>query len=147
MEEEKKIPDNFNGENKRLHLQMIEGIINRMGNNSFLIKGWSLTSIGGLITLFIANHEKQWAYYLLFVALGACLVFWRNDATFLYYERQHRKLYNEVCKLTEDKINFSMQLPENNESIWTCCGRPVYLWSYGVITIVLIVMLYIFKPC
>ena len=30
------------------HLEMIQAIIERMGNNSFIIKGWSFTSIGAL---------------------------------------------------------------------------------------------------
>ena len=48
-------------ENKRFHLKMIEDVVTRMGSNSFLIKGWSLTAMGGLMTLYFANMDKKWA--------------------------------------------------------------------------------------
>ncbi len=63
-----------NGENKRLHIQMIENIINRMSSNSFLIKGWSLTILGGLITVYLANINKPMSYLILLL----CLFFLSN---------------------------------------------------------------------
>ena len=35
-------------ENKLKHLQMIQGIINRMASNSFALKGWSVTLVAGI---------------------------------------------------------------------------------------------------
>lgn len=69
-------------ENKRLHLRMIENIITRMGSNSFLIKGWSITVIGGLITLYFTKITQSWSYNLLWIALGICFIFWVCDAYF-----------------------------------------------------------------
>lgn len=46
-------------ENKRFHLQLIENVIERMAKNSFIIKGWTLTALGGLATLYIANQDKK----------------------------------------------------------------------------------------
>lgn len=64
-----------NGENKRLHIQMIEDVINRMSSNSFLIKGWSLTILGGLITVYLANINKSMSYLILLLCLFFCLMF------------------------------------------------------------------------
>lgn len=72
-----------NGENKRLHIQMIEDVINRMSSNSFLIKGWSLTILGGLITVYLANINKSMSYLILLLCLFFCLMFWVSDT---FYE-------------------------------------------------------------
>lgn len=38
-------------ENKLKHLEMIQGIINRMASNSFALKGWSVTLVAGIFAL------------------------------------------------------------------------------------------------
>jgi len=35
-------------EKKLKHLEMLQGVINRMANNSFLLKGWSVVLISAL---------------------------------------------------------------------------------------------------
>jgi len=40
------------------HLEMIQGVINRLGHDSFLIKGWSMAILAAGI-LFIARGEVQ----------------------------------------------------------------------------------------
>lgn len=45
-------------EKKIKHLEMILGIVNRMGSNSFFLKGWSVTIVAGLLALSIATQEK-----------------------------------------------------------------------------------------
>lgn len=134
------------GENKRLHLQMIENIISRMGSNSFLIKGWSLTAIGGLITLYIANFKHSWSYNLLWFASLICIIFWIIDAYYLRIEHQYRTLYDLVRQKEEENIDFSMRLSTTNESFLCCMCRPIFLLSYGLVLVVLISILYINKP-
>lgn len=114
-------------ENKRLHLKMIEDIISRMGSNSFLIKGWSLTAIGGLITLYVANVKQPWSYNLLLIALAICLMFWVSDAYYLKIERQYRQLYEQVRLKDEKDIDFSMRPPVLNERLICCMFRPIFL--------------------
>ena len=38
-------------ENKIKHLEIIQGIINRMAGNSFALKGWAVTLIAGIFAL------------------------------------------------------------------------------------------------
>ena len=38
-------------EAKIKYLEMIQNVINRMAKNSFLLKGWSITLLTGIITL------------------------------------------------------------------------------------------------
>lgn len=135
-----------NDENKRLHLKMIEDVISRMGSNSFLIKGWSITAIGGLITLYVANVKHSWAYDLLWIALGICLMFWISDAYYLHMERQYRHLYDIVRQKDASLIDFNMHAPKLKENILCCMWRPIFLFSYIPIFVILLVILYIDKP-
>jgi len=67
-------------------LEIIQGIINRMAHNSFLIKGWTITLV--VVTLLLQGNK-----YYTFIPI---LVFWFLDAYFLRLERLYRRLYNWV---------------------------------------------------
>lgn len=132
-------------ENKRFHLQLIENVIERMAKNSFIIKGWTLTALGGLATLFIANQDKKWSYDLLILILICTLIFWWHDAYYLKLERQYRALYKIVSEKDPAEIDFSMLPPETNESVPCVALRPVLRYSYGIIVLVIIILLFILK--
>ena len=70
-------------------LEIIQAIINRMANNSFLIKGWTITLV--VVTLLLKENK-----YHTFIAFIPILVFWFLDAYFLRLERLYRRLYNWV---------------------------------------------------
>lgn len=38
-------------ESKIKHLEMIQGIINRMASNSFYLKGWAVTLVAGIFAI------------------------------------------------------------------------------------------------
>ena len=132
-------------EDKRLHLQMIQGAIERMASNSFIIKGWSLTAFGGLFTLYIANQDKPWSYDLLLLVLICALVFWWHDTYYLKIERQYRKLYEIVIAKDPGEIDFSMVPPIVAENFLCIAFRPILFSSYGIIVIFSLALLYIFK--
>ncbi|MBC1651598.1 hypothetical protein HCJ13_15505 [Listeria booriae] len=132
-------------ENKRMHLQLIQNVIDRMASNSFLIKGWSLAAFGGLFTLYIANQNKEWSYDLLWLVLVCAIAFWWHDTYYLKLERQYRALYDDVTKKCEDEIDFSMKPPESAEKALCVAIRPVLLCSYGIICIASLIFLYILK--
>jgi cyanate permease len=130
---------------KRFHLQMIQGTIERMASNSFIIKGWSLTALGGLFTLFIANQDKNWSYNLLWLALVCALVFWWHDAYYLKIERQYRALYKKVTEEDAGNIDFSMVPPSTTENSSCAVFSPTLLWSYGIVVVISLILLYILK--
>ncbi|QIG37558.1 hypothetical protein IBB3154_08 (plasmid) [Ligilactobacillus salivarius] len=132
-------------EDKRLHLQFIQSVIERMSKDSFIIKGWALTAFGGLFTVFIANQNKKWSYNLLFLALICSLVFWWHDAYYLRIERQYRNLYNIVIKKSPSEIDYSMTPPNTEEHFLCVAFRPILACSYGIITLFSIILLYILK--
>lgn len=83
---------------------MIQSVIERMGNNSFLIKGWSITLVSAIFVVAIQDKDKSTAIWTLFPAL----IFWLLDGFYLWQERLLRSLFDHVRKLDEKKIDFSM---------------------------------------
>jgi len=73
-------------------MEIIQDIIHRMAQNSFWIKGWTVTLVIG--TLLLKGAEKHQAW-LAFIPL---VVFWILDAYFLRQERMYRKLYQWVIE-------------------------------------------------
>lgn len=128
-------------ENKRSHLQMIQGIINRLSQNSFLLKGWSVVLVSALMAL--AAKESNLVF--IFLAYLPAIVFWGLDAFFLWQERLFRALYNHVRNLKDEEIDFSM-----NTSIVKTKVEPLTtvilsktLWPFHCVLIlaVLVVMI------
>jgi len=91
-------------EGKIKHLEMIQGIINRLSTNSFLLKGWSVILLSALFAL----AEGQSNEYYIFLACLPVLVFWGLDAYFLYLEKQYRDLYDKTRATDDGDITFSM---------------------------------------
>ena len=85
-------------ENKRHHLLVVQTIIARMGVNSFLLKGWSVTLISALFALAADKVNTSFVY----IAFLPCIVFWALDGYFLWQERLFRALYEQV-RLVEEK--------------------------------------------
>jgi len=74
------------------HLELIQGVINRMAQVSFVLKGWTVTIVVTLLA--IAASANVWWYGLL--ALFPACVFWGLDAYYLRQERLFRCLYDKV---------------------------------------------------
>ena len=78
------------------HLEMIQGVINRLGGNSFQLKGWSMTIIVAA-TVLIAKPDLPSPYFI-FVLLIPILGFWGLDGYFLWQERLFREIYKEISQ-------------------------------------------------
>ena len=65
-------------ENKLKHLEMIQGIINRMASNSFALKGWSVTLVAGIFAL--SSKDANEICILVF----GCLLFVTGKAFSLF---------------------------------------------------------------
>ena len=64
------------------HLEFIQNIINRMSNNSFVLKGWTVTVSSAVLALAIGIPKPFFA----FIALFSSLAFWGLDAYYLCQE-------------------------------------------------------------
>lgn len=94
----------MNSENKIRHLEMIQGVINRMGSNSFMLKGWAVTLVAGIFAL--ASKDADKLYFL--IAYIPVIIFWILDSYYLLQERLYIELYKKICKIDEKNIDFSL---------------------------------------
>lgn len=132
-------------ENKIKHLEFIQGTINRMANNLFLLKGWSITLIAALFALFVKDANKNSILIIYFPVI----IFWILDGYFLSQERLFRDLYDHVRKLPEKKIDFSMdtsRFQKDNGSGWlSCMFSCTALFFYIPLVLILLFMTYFFN--
>ena len=91
-------------ESKLKHLELIQGVVNRLASDSFRIKGWSVVLVAALFVLL----AREGRVGLLFIGLVPTIFFWGLDGYFLWQERLFRALYDHVRGLDESAIDFSM---------------------------------------
>ncbi len=106
-------------ENKRKHLEFIQGAINRMAGNLFFLRGWTITLIAALFAFFVKDANADF----IFVVYFPVIIFWILDGYFLSQERLFRALYNHVRKLDEKEIDFSMNTGDYKKdegNSWIC---------------------------
>ena len=92
------------------HLKLVQGVISRMGQNSFALKGWSVTLVAALMALAVNTQRRSYALLALFPSA----VFWGLDAYYLWQERRFRDVYNEVC--AGERKTYS--LAPSNLTLW-----------------------------
>ena len=81
-------------EDCRKHLDLIQGVINRLASNSFSVKTWAVGLIAVLGGLAAKDADARMACALLLPAL----CFWGLDAYYLRQERLYRKLYEGAVR-------------------------------------------------
>jgi hypothetical protein len=91
-------------EKKQAHLELIQGVVNRLATNSFLLKGWSVVLVSALFALAAGSDKAIFAYIACFPAISL----WILDGYFLWQERLFRALFDYVRGLEDASIDFSM---------------------------------------
>ena len=89
---------------KPKHLDFIQGVINRLSTNSFLLKGWSVVLVSAMFALSANNSDVNFT----FLAYIPAIVFWGLDGYFLLLERVYRKHYDRIRVKADEEIDFSM---------------------------------------
>jgi len=103
-------------DNEVLHkeIDLIQGVINRMASNSFMLKGWLISLIAVVLAL---SKDSLFSCNAIFVCSILCfpiLIFWYLDAFFLHREKCYRALYEWVIK----------NRMSTNENIYSLDFRP-----------------------
>jgi len=130
-------------ENKIKHLEFIQGIINRTANNSFLLKGWTVTLLTVLF-VFVTREMIDLNFLCVLVAIFPIFIFWLLDSFFLQKERLYRDLYNEVRLKNEDQIDFSLDIEkfkENKQNDYKNILFSKTIWSFYILLMVTIILL------
>ncbi len=126
------------------HLEMIQTVINRLGLNSFLVKGGSLllvitSQVLFATYIFFAFHEHSYldlesgvsfvlaeAAVLIFLIIG----FWILDGFFLWLERLYRYHYNAIRKQDDTDFNMDVGIHKNG---------PFSSWGSAIFSLTLVI--------
>ncbi len=111
--------------NKKIkHLEMIQSVINRLANNSFTLKSWTITLVVATITFISKSEDKKYMMIVYF----PIILFMILSTYYLFLEKLFRKLYENVIVKDEDEIDFKM-------NIMDLPGKPkLFLKSFFSIT-------------
>lgn len=92
------------------HLKLVEQQIQRMADNSFKIKNWAITAIGGALLYWLkADVPKYNMSWLMIFIILATFMFWWLDAYYLTLEKCYRKLYMRVQEEEENSYDLSIK--------------------------------------
>ncbi len=127
------------------HLELIQSAISRMANNSFLLKGWSITLVAALFALAAKDSRVSFAVLALFPSLS----FWGLDAYYLRQERLYRALYDAIRVAIESDSNqadqFSMETASYRDSVdswFKTLWAPTILAIHGTVIVLIIIVIF-----
>ena len=96
-------------------IDLIQSILSRLSQNSFLVKGWAISVVVGILAL---SSEKAGANLACWFAIISTCCFWFLDAFFLKTERLYRWKYNWVIQNRLHTQDFSYDLNPHNSKMW-----------------------------
>jgi hypothetical protein len=130
---------------KLKHLEFIQAIITRQANNSFLLRGWSVTLAAALFAIAAKDANTK----LIAIAFYPILIFWILDGYFLSQERLFRALYDKIRNLPDTAIDFCMDTRDfyGGRNSWSAAtfSKTVVIFYASVLAVMLFVALYLLK--
>ncbi|MDE0122654.1 MAG: hypothetical protein OXS33_13155 [bacterium] len=123
------------------HLGMIQGVVNRLAQSSFLLKGWSVVLVSALLA-FAANSSEE---LVLYIALLPSVVFWALDGYFLWQERLFRALYDHVRTQDEASLDYGLDTKSvRDRSVYreAVFSRTISLF-HGAILVTILVLIFV----
>lgn len=128
---------------KIAHLGFIQGVINRMGSNSFMIKGWCISLI--VVILALSNDTYKINLSVIFLVAFPLIIFWWLDTFFLRQEKMYRKLYEDVANGDVSSDKFTMDASgysQNIDCYLTVALSKTLFPFYGIIITITIIPLF-----
>lgn len=129
------------------HLGFIQGIITRMGTNSFLLKGWSVTLVAAMFALAVKDADKRF----MLISYFPILVFWALDGFFLHQEKLFRKLYEKVAagQVPSDffTLNTSIVRGDVPSMLSVTASKTLLPFHGAILLIVIFAMFMLAAPC
>ena len=120
------------------HLHMIQGIIKRMGDNSFLIKRWSIAVLAGILLL-IRYEQVSESLLVNFLLCVPLICFWYLDSYYLWQERGFRNVYDSVREKPKTDFGMKPVLKKGGhwETFWSKTISPLYLIEISLVVFVI----------
>lgn len=113
------------------HLKLIEAVVGRMGINSFLLKGWTVTLVAGLGALASTDGDRSFAW----IAVGVVVLFAVLDAFYLAIERSYRELYRKVAADSPDVKPWELEAAAVGPAEVVSTLRAFAVWPFYVATL------------
>lgn len=138
--------ENIQVEELHKEIDLIQGCINRMANNSFLLKGWLVSIIAVVVTLSLDEMNK---FVITLMGIMITISFWYLDSYFLRMEKLYRKMYEWVLEnRKQGNRDFQYDLNPHRfdtqvERVSNIMYSKTMRWFYGII-ILLIVMISVY---
>ena len=131
-------------------IDLIQGVIYRMANNSFMFKGWLISLIAVLLAL---SKDSLLSSDLKLISLILCfptIIFWYLDAFFLHREKCYRVLYDWVIKnrMTSNENLYSLDFRPHQKkvkSVFRIMFSQTLFPFYGLTFLLLIILIIILK--
>lgn len=98
-------------------VDLLQACINRMAQNSFLIKGWMISLVAVIIALLPEKIGVD-IRVLCVVAFVVTICFWYLDAFFLRMETLYRWKYSWVIENRQSTLDFAYDLNPHNDKTW-----------------------------
>lgn len=96
-------------------IELIQSCVNRMAQNSFMVKGWLITLVTVILALLPENVNVRG---VCIIVLLATFCFWYLDAFFLRLERLYRWKYEWVIAKRAESDKFYYDLNPMNRDMW-----------------------------
>lgn len=133
---------------KKDYLEMIQKVVDRMGNNSFLLKGWAVLVI---VAIFTFTNECSNVKLILLTNIPL-IIFWGLDSYYLLLERKYRLLFDYVrINIEEENVDFNMnpniisiQVKDSKKVCFLNCLFSMTELLYYGICIITTILIYIF---
>ena len=125
----------------QFHLQIMQGVIQRMATNSTSCKTWCITIVSAMLVLIADKSRPE----LALLALVPAFLFLALDAYYLALEKAFRQSYNEfVCKLHENQLSsedlYSV-LPKGNMSQHRIKSLKSFsIWGFYIALVILVLL-------
>jgi hypothetical protein len=128
------------------HLGFIQAVITRMGTNSFLLKGWSITLVAAIFALSAKDADHRFVM----LAYFPVIVFWGLDGFFLHQEKLFRKLYEEVANANISSDLFTMNTEPVRGMVSSLAvvifSKTLFVFHGSIVAVVLFAMFAIMTP-
>ncbi len=120
------------------HLGFIQAIITRMGTNSFLLKGWSVTLVAAMFALAVKDADKSF----MLLAYFPVFVFWWLDGFFLYTEKLYRCLYEKVAsgEISSDRFTLDNSIVRDVAPNILCVLFSKTLLTFHIVIVGIVLM-------
>ncbi|ERJ12239.1 hypothetical protein [Haloplasma contractile] len=126
------------------YLEFLQQIISRMGKNSFLIKGWTVTLVSALLG-YLASHHLMGGKYLIIIYIPV-ITFAILDT---YYLRLERIFRNKYYTFINDHREFDLSYfklatkTKRAEFLVVLCSRSIVLTYIPILIMVSFILLFI----